>query len=375
MKPHLKEDYDFLIRDRSSGSYIVGTRLVKRDLLQCDITRQGNKILPQPFHFTSLVTTSVRGSIERFSGGSRVDEYRGPFGVTPSYDPISQREIENTYNAAIEDVNEQLRGNVDISTDLGQIAQTKRMLNASEQVADKIDPIIRTLRKKVGRKVNLLRLTMGSVSSAYLEWKYGIKPLLQTIHDAATVLHNMADSGTFSTRGRAKLRFEKKFSQVVPFEGIPVPVTSETTYDYRCEVKIWLRLGDYHPTAVQLSSMNPVSIAWELMPWSFVIDWFVNMSGYMRDLETAIAYGSYFHMGYTTTSSKVSVAMRPTNSAFTNGGLAVKPHLQTANLQLKSMLRIVLTEYPMPNRPSVNMDLGSGSLLSIAALLGSKFRQ
>jgi hypothetical protein len=184
----------------------------------------------------------------------------------------------------------------------------------------------------------------------------------------------MANSGIFCARGRGSLSADSTSEGNTPLHGVTVRTSDTQRATHRCEVKVWLTIGDYHPVAVQLSSMNPISIAWELMPWSFVVDWFVNMSGYMRAIETAIAYDSYFHSGYKTVTEKHDCTFRCATAPFLDSGLAIQPALTNGTLTRRSSFRLVLSSYPMPNRPSINIGLGSGSLMSVAALLGSKLR-
>jgi hypothetical protein len=46
--------------------------------------------------------------------------------------------------------------------------------------------------------------------------------------------------------------------------------------------------------------MDPLAVAWELVPWSFVIDWAIPISNYLaaRGLASALGSGTYIQTSY-----------------------------------------------------------------------------
>lgn len=115
------------------------------------------------------------------------------------------------------------------------------------------------------------------------------------------------------------------------------------------------------------SSLNPVSIAWELMPWSFVIDWFYDVGGYIRNLETAMLHNSRFIHGYVTYGEKTDVKLKQHGTVSVSGSKRIYAYTGGAVRTMKD--RAVLTSYPFPRIPVVSVDLGSGRLANAAALL------
>lgn len=120
------------------------------------------------------------------------------------------------------------------------------------------------------------------------------------------------------------------------------------------------------------TSLNPVSIAWELLPYSFVVDWFFNVGNYVRNLETALLYGGDFVDGYMTKVSYAQMKMVPKRYSYPKGsgtGLVSCTFDAKSEAYLVNFNRSILTSSPTPEVPSFRADLGSARLLNAAALL------
>lgn len=135
-------------------------------------------------------------------------------------------------------------------------------------------------------------------------------------------------------------------------------------------MKVWLRAPTGTTNFARFTSLDPASIAYELVPYSFVLDMFADIGGYLRNAETALLYNRIFRMGYVSYSTKVEcdyVLAGPTqfpNRTATGGG----------RVKAVSLSRQRITSYPTPQIPSFSCDLGSGQLMSIAALLAQRLK-
>lgn len=114
------------------------------------------------------------------------------------------------------------------------------------------------------------------------------------------------------------------------------------------------------------TSLNPVSIVWELIPYSFVVDWFTNVGGYLRNLESSLLYGSDFAYGYR---SDLSVQHETQGAA---GGNNAYSEVAAGDYLLVTFRRSILNASPTPRFPSFNPKLGTTRLLSAASLLGQQ---
>jgi hypothetical protein len=63
------------------------------------------------------------------------------------------------------------------------------------------------------------------------------------------------------------------------------------------------------------TSLNPVGIAWELMPLSFVADWIVNVSDVLSLWENQVIFANYFVGGYATSSYREEYSYQESGSS------------------------------------------------------------
>jgi hypothetical protein len=116
------------------------------------------------------------------------------------------------------------------------------------------------------------------------------------------------------------------------------------------------------------TSLNPASIGWELLPWSFVADWVVDVGGYLRNLENAWLYGSAFAGGYSTETILARTFGKFSYSYGSSGSLIVC-EADGGYQEYIYKRRQVLTGIPIPRVPRVDIQLGAQRLLASAALL------
>lgn len=329
---------------------------------------EGDHHTPNPY---TLETQRVNFPIgineqlyEHSRGEPRTDRYvrRGcvGFGTAIPTLPVDY----HSYNKALSDLNEKVRGTLDISVNLAQSSQMIRMFNVYKSA------------KRYALRADWRSIVRG-VSGAWLEFTYGWKPLISDIYTAAEELQRKADNLVFKFfKGRATVMDTIQSHQDFQFYGriyYSVPVS------HRCEIKIRLKKS-FDPTASRWTSLNPVSIAWELVPYSFVVDWFVNIGGFLRDTETALLYNSQFLDGYVTQSSRINHKYQLNQSRATPAsGLWTPKSTYTVNVtgsvERLRKTRTLLHSYPLPNRPSVTAGLSSHRLLNAAALIGNLIKQ
>lgn len=183
----------------------------------------------------------------------------------------------------IRDTQYQLSG----PTFIGELRETikmlKRPMNGMRQYADKY---LRALKTRRGRTGNPSRM----VADTWLEYSFGWSPFLSDIKSAAETL---ARFNTDIRRGTAKGFGEYSIAEYTGLRtagastnaGIPYFATQTKTTSckviYRCGINADLA-ADEGSTArlIQLSGFqmqNFIPTVWELLPWSFLIDYFSNI--------------------------------------------------------------------------------------------------
>lgn len=261
----------------------------------------------------------------------------------------------NVYNNALDKLYEQLRGSLDLSVDLAQTGQTAKLLKDIR----KVETYTSSFRS--------LRSLVRGVASARLGYVYGVKPLLSSIYGTLDSMLDNVGGNLLTCKGRASDRFG------LPEVWLSAAGTSWNLYrpavkiaEHRCEIQCRYITAGSDPA--KWTSLNPMSIAWELTPYSFVVDWFLDVGNYIRNYETSLLYNNQFVDGYVTKVSFFDCEFATGAAAWSDATYDYLCDLRGAQSR-KRLSRTVLTASPMPELPSFKADLGSGRLLNAAALL------
>lgn len=144
-------------------------------------------------------------------------------------------------------------------------------------------------------------LTGRFAANRWLEYQYGWKPLFSSIHGYQEAYKEGLRKKTMliTGKGRSKLNLRKQGSWDRGANLHFVQGGISTKYVARVN-------NEYLHNADRLGVLNPASIAWELYPFSFVVDWFVPI-GSILSAVTATA-GLEFVSGQTTYSYKHTYA-------------------------------------------------------------------
>jgi hypothetical protein len=134
---------------------------------------------------------------------------------------------------------------------------------------------------------NLLRasearspLRLKDVSGRYLEATYGWIPLIDDCYEAAKAFE------AINNEVRKDL-IVKVTKQSFSGQSLMTPSISTATQSWKVDRKIITRHEISEELSVKRSSglLDPAGTAWELMPWSFVIDWFLPIGTYLDNLN------------------------------------------------------------------------------------------
>lgn len=260
------------------------------------------------------------------------------------------------YNRALDQLNDKVRGNLDLSVDLAEAGKTAKMLSVTNQVVE--------FSKTYAKRFGVLKVA----SSAWLGYTYGVKPLLGTIYGLAEENLRVVINKSAKFSGRASMRFEPKSVILNTIWGaVSYPIAS-SSIKRSCTVGVDVRTDQFDIS--RFSSLNPASIAWELLPLSFVADWFYNVGGYLRNMETYVVNANKFRGGYitrlTTGDFRIDSTSRERQSGYVSNYSRTTGYGRVVNI-----LRSTLDSYPFPEPPSLGANLGSSRLLSAASLLAT----
>jgi hypothetical protein len=369
-----------------------------------DLSVEGSdRYAPNPYAYRVREYQYPRGKIEELyiPGGYRTQVEDGALGpgaldVGPAFaEQIPDNESRN-YNAALSKLNDKVRGGLDLSTSVIEYRQTQKMLAGAGKISSFLGNTINEFERRwnqlppgtknsiIGRRLHTaqnaaqgfrdllrtvpVRTLMKDLGGNWLQFHLGLEPLLNDFHGivkevytgvipkvlrkGAKVYTPIAVTGIDSSRSYSSVIH----ANVLGVQGVEI----------HCQFR--------PPDQVNLSrwtTLSPLSVAYELMTLSFVIDYVYNIGNMLRDAETAILYETTFDSGYIT-------YLRAYNGLFDGSGIwkftsAYHYRVDFAgSVRHIDFRREVLGGWPIPRLPVFKPKLGAIQLLTVASLLAAR---
>jgi hypothetical protein len=228
------------------------------------------------------------GSWTRFSGENHFNLVCDPVALWNSKVPGLNAK------ALIGARNELKNSKVNLGVAFGERKQTARLLG---DTAIRLAKSLRALKSgKIRRAMDELGITSrrreprgSNVPKKWLELQYGWKPLLSEVYGAAEAL-NERPQGDWRVTVKATRKENIKYN--TSHNGIDMFYGSCEGY-----IGSFVRI-DALPSnlaLIKLASLgvtNPLLVGWELVPFSFVVDWMLPIGGYLESLDALLGYSS-----------------------------------------------------------------------------------
>jgi hypothetical protein len=147
-------------------------------------------------------------------------------------------------------------------------------------------PVVRYAHKEGAAYVSGETLSKR-MSDVYLVGRYGVLPLLSDLESACKNLRRRWNP-RFTARGNASVQGQATSVKNVAagyYGSFDLQASVTRSYDVR--YGILYESDPYTRELAQLGLTRPLSSAWQLMPWSFVGDWFVGVGKYLDALQPA----------------------------------------------------------------------------------------
>jgi len=116
-------------------------------------------------------------------------------------------------------------------------------------------------------------LSKENIAARHLEWTYAVRPLLDDVFNAAQHLAYMQE--------RPATRVYRVSKKVNGKNRIDLGVGAFSPVNWVIRKQLIAKVT--HVNEARLVGLtNPAAVAWELMPWSFVADWFIPIGNYIQ---------------------------------------------------------------------------------------------
>jgi len=194
----------------------------------------------------------------------------------------------------------------------GDLNNLENIAEANQTLSMLRNPISSWFR--FSRKAKIATAAM-SAANAWLTYRYGIKPLVQSIDGT---LKNLAKGLTNSPiqTTRASGVITRRIDDTVETDSVwhvesKFVIARSRTETIRVRA---VSLDEMRWESLQLLGMSPkdmLTLPWELVPFSFVVDWFMNVGDYLGAMAQGFAPSS---IGQCLTTESIRSEYRVTNA-------------------------------------------------------------
>lgn len=227
----------------------------------------------------------TRNPIWPYGPGDYVTSYSGQFGVV-SGDTLffQQKWTSNDDLALLGKLRDQIGGNgFNAGVMLGEGRQALKLITESSTKIYKTMQALKFRGPLAALAVLNIRnfspvekktwvASSQNMANGWLQMVYGVKPLLQDTHDAVEFLAAVLEFPLVRTY---------RVRRVVPAVGYETNPTWTASASGYTQKQLIARLEEVNPYKLA-GLLDPASVAWELLPWSFVYDWFIPIGNYLQ---------------------------------------------------------------------------------------------
>lgn len=336
---------------------------------------------PMPYAADIREMTTPRGKVVRryFDGSTTIiEDYDGCFGdqglsvrAHPGYSTglRSRTEVKALLKLKDQDIN--------LAQAFAERRQTVGLLyNAADTVLNGIRGLRRgnipAFRKMLDHYTPKRALREGSratkkLANRWLENAYGWTPAMSDFHGAVDALGKAHDSGLklpIVTVKAGSTTRERGVREAFHFG----PMLFQDFETQRCFVR--LDFIEDNPFEIALSKLgltNPALLAWELIPFSFVVDWFYPAGNWLNSLDAT--RGWKFQSGSVSQVCQLRQQMeykggKINSSVSYTGSWYNKPVYRT-----KTMRRLVYASSPFPRPPAFKSPVSTSHVLNALSLM------
>jgi hypothetical protein len=193
----------------------------------------------------------------------------------PPYRPLSE---------CLDELLSKVKGHdFNLGVELGQAHQTIGLLSENLRKLGRAALALKrgdfsTAARCLGASPKGTRLKPSDISGRWLELQYGWLPLISSSYEAAQAFAAIYD-------GPRKVLFRVAKRRKATWNLSTAPNTYSLKADGYVRTAIQYEMYEEMSFTRQLGLQDPLSIAWELTPWSFVVDWFIPFGTYLSNLN------------------------------------------------------------------------------------------
>lgn len=196
-----------------------------------------------------------------------------------------------------------------------------------------------------------------SVASNWLQLQYGWKPLLSDIEGFFTSLGNLQGANDCVQRASSSATAKRTSSVALPLGGGDIGFKpGRTVFTVQTTTRFKIRFRVSNPGQqflAQTGFTNPINLFWETLPFSFVVDWFLPIGGYLEQFSAwdglTFLGGTKSYLTKTKGDSTISFG-----GVDPNGPTVITLMNASRSYEMTDYTRLPLGDFPSPVLPSFN---------------------
>lgn len=264
---------------------------------------------------------------------------------------------------------------VDLGVAFGERKQTAMLLgDTAKRIAGAVVALkrgrIRDAMNRLGISSRRRQPRGSNVPQRWLELQYGWKPLLSDVYGAASALEKRPKG---DWRVTAKVTRKVEVFKEVRREPHPTQNFDAFVCQARCLQSVYARIdalpqNEATISLVSLGVTNPLNVAWNLVPWSFVVDWVYPIGDFLESLDALLGYGQ---TSYSST-YLVRATWNERGLTGSNGDWYTRNNFR-GRKRVVYVERSVSSTVPLPSLPSFKDPRSLGHMANGLALLATAF--
>lgn len=209
--------------------------------------------------------------------------------ISPDHPEVQTKIVQATNKAYSDFVSQVSLAQAGLGETFAQYPQAVQMIAERVTTLAKTAALIRRRRFKLAWQTLGLKPPQGwrakskTFGGLWLEYHFGWEPLVKDIYNSASFLS--ASYGLPVVKGRASIKQDIVFDTT---SGTSDRIHQRGVHHLEVHAHIQAQLRVTNSNlflASRLGLINPVSVAWEIVPFSFVVDWFANVGQFIEQFS------------------------------------------------------------------------------------------
>lgn len=217
----------------------------------------------------------------------------------------------------------------------------------------------------------------GDIESRWLESQFAVIPAMQDIHTLSEVYESGFEVLAPSIYVAAKGKSTERIKTLRKGTNGPETTSFSETGTFTHISKIFCVLDNYALKSLgKIGLDNPAVIAWDLLPFSFVIDWFLPIGNFIKAWSARLGVGFKSAYHSTLLDSRIEFIQERHSKSGSGDYWSTIDYKYTSNGIARAYKRVVLRTMPIPNlylkENMVSLWHGATSLALLRQLLTPK---